>query len=239
MTQEEKWLLYYKYAVLFYQKNGNLLIPTNYFEYLPDGQKLLLGSWIHNQRNAYNGIGNCTISEEKIALLNKIDMYWGKKVNTLSAKWLRNYKIAVQYFLKNGHLDLPKNYVAYTDYGHYKLGEWISDCRSLFVKNKLSKEKIDLLNNINMVWDLFEESYIRQNWIRMYNFAKDYYSINGDLLIPSTYEIKIGDNVIKLGVWLHRQRKFYNKQELSKEKIELLEKIGMVWQVNKRKVKNR
>ena len=63
------------------------------------------------------------------------------------------------------------------------------------------------------------------SWNRNYDLAKDYYKEHGNLLIPRSYII---DN-IALGNWIHLQRNYYKKNKLTKEKIDLLESIGMVW----------
>ena len=62
-------------------------------------------------------------------------------------------------------------------------------------------------------------------WLKKYNLAKEYYINNGDLLIPSRYEI----SGVKLGEWIRTQRKNYKNNKLSKEKIKFLNDIGMVW----------
>ena len=71
------WKEMYEYACLYYEHHGNLDVPhrfktNNGFEYDSDGQ-IRLGSWIHNQRQAYQ---KKEMSEEYIALLENIGMNW-------------------------------------------------------------------------------------------------------------------------------------------------------------------
>ena len=67
----------YEYACLYYEHHGNLDVPhrfktNNGFEYDSDGQ-IRLGSWIYNQRQAYQ---KKEMSEEQIILLENIGIKW-------------------------------------------------------------------------------------------------------------------------------------------------------------------
>ncbi len=65
-------------------------------------------------------------------------------------------------------------------------------------------------------------------WENMFKIAKQYYEENGDLLISSKY---VTAENIKIGYWISTQRKDYKANRLSKDKILLLEEIGMVWSI--------
>lgn len=58
----------------------------------------------------------------------------------------------------------------------------------------------------------------------------EYYKTNGNLLVPSNYKTTKG---VSLGDWIGHQRKYYKEKKLDIEKIDLLDKIGMVWKVRK------
>ena len=79
-------------------------------------------------------------------------------------------------------------------------------------------------------------------WTQIYTLAKNHFEKYGSLeRITSRYKTLNGVVEYKkgysLGEWFNRQRKAYKKGKLSKEKIELLERIGMVWEIRKRKNK--
>ena len=78
-----------------------------------------------------------------------------------------------------------------------------------------------------MIWDANEHQ-----WLKMYNLAQEYYNQNGNLLIPDKYLTKDG---VRLGIWIGHQRKAFREKKLSQERVVLLEKIGMVWEVQKSK----
>ncbi len=141
-------------------KNGQeLLLGTKAYE-AEDAIKL--GIWIINQRQAYKGIGNGKMTEQKIRLLNSIGMIWS--INDL--EWTRMYHYAKSYYETYNHLNVHLHYridasgtellkenSAYNSKSSIKLGQWISVQRLNKKNGTLSGERITLLENIGMVWD--------------------------------------------------------------------------------------
>ena len=75
----------------------------------------------------------------------------------------------------------------------------------------------ELENTLNNTWDLW------------YGEACAYYLKHGDLKVPKRYVTETG---MQLGVWIQTQRAIYGgtgKGELSPERVEALNAIGMVW----------
>ena len=108
-----------------------------------------------------------------------------------------------------------------------RLGLWVYRQRKKYKNDKLSEKEIDLLNDLDMIWDTYE-----LEWNLMYEKANEYKSLNGDLLVPARYKLSDGSD---LGCWIGTQRKGYfnqGKHKLSDERKKLLEDIGMVWDVN-------
>ena len=62
--------------------------------------------------------------------------------------WNKMYKLAKQYYDKNGNLLIPQKFVTADG---IKLGYWIGTQRRNYKQNKLSKNKIDLLTKIDMI----------------------------------------------------------------------------------------
>ena len=103
------------------------------------------------------------------------------------------------------------------------LGRWISVQRVNFKANELSKERIDLLEKIDgWVWEETKKS--NDNlWMDNYKTLQKYLSKNKQL--PKTRE--------RIGSWCASQRSNYMRNKLSKERIELLEKIdGWSWNLS-------
>ena len=79
MENIDIWNKNYDLAKIYYEKNGNLLIPNRFktkngYEYDPDG--LNLGIWIQVQRNNYH---NNKLEYDKTKKLNEIKMIWNKR----------------------------------------------------------------------------------------------------------------------------------------------------------------
>jgi hypothetical protein len=143
----------------------------------------------------------------------------------LFGKWGVHYNEAKQFYIENNHLLIEKNYK--TNDG-YSLGNWIQKQRNKYFdisKNKLTPLQIQLLNDIEMVWSLND-----YRWNLNYNEAKKYYIEHNHLRIPYIYEV----NGLKLGKWIHTQRKAFKNQsdcKISNEHIQMLDDIGMIWEV--------
>ncbi|MBR4745078.1 MAG: Helicase associated domain protein [Oscillospiraceae bacterium] len=203
----ESWNVKYELAKQYYTEKENLLIPSSY----ETTEGIKLGMWISRQRRDYF---NNKLSKKKIELLEKIEMVW----SVSDAQWFENYGIAKKYYIENGNLLIP---LKYTTNSGIKIGSWIGSQRKQYKDRKLSKDRIELLEKIGMLWSVYDEQ-----WYENYNSAIEYYNKYGDLLVPLRY---ITTNNKKLGVWISFQRNSYKSGKLTAEKIELLEKYGMVW----------
>ena len=206
-VHDYEWMKMYNLAVDYYQQNGNLLIPLKYTT--SDNSKL--GVWIGSQRTRFKGN---TITDNEIALLNKIGMVW----SVSESQWDEMYDLAVEYYEENGNLLVPQRYKTNDD---KTLGQWVSRQRNSYKSNQLSQEKINQLEQIGMVWST--EGLL---WQEFYDLAIEYSKENGNLLVPQRYKTK--DNK-PLGTWIYRQRARYKSNTISDKEIALLEKIGMVW----------
>ena len=152
------------------------------------------------------------------------------------------YKLSEVYFKKYGNLEIPQKFktlngINYDEKGH-NLGTWIGTQRQAYKKEKLSKEKIELLEKIGM---RFENVHNIIDWNEMYLLAETYFKNYGNLEILYKFKtlngIDYDENGYKLGKWLTNQRQAYKKGKLSPERKELLNQIGMIWEIRKRKDK--
>lgn len=135
--QSSDWNTMYKLAQNYYHKHSNLLVPKNYVA--EDGQNL--GLWIASKRCAYT---NGELSLEKIKKLEAIGMNWKLK----ERDWNKKYTLARTYYNEHGNLLIPRH-------GPTKaLGDWLKNQRYAHKRGELSSEKIELLANIGMIWDI-------------------------------------------------------------------------------------
>ena len=206
-AHHNKWDKLYEAAKRYYDKYHNLLVPISYITQTNER----LGEWIIRQRKIY---AEGRMSEEKIKKLEAIGMTW----DTKEYEWNEMYALAKKYYAENHNLQVPSNYVT-TD--GTNLGEWIIKKRQAYRNNILSKEEIETLEAIGMIWHVHEDK-----WYKKYNEAKKYKEKYDNLLIPTSYLTEDGT---LLGEWLQRQRYIYQKNKLSLERIIALSNIGMVW----------
>lgn len=72
-----------------------------------------------------------------------------------------------------------------------------------------------------------------QKWYAGYKHAHEFYKLNGNLFVPCSYVCPDG---YKLGQWIRSQRsarKGNSYAQIIPERVEMLDKIGMVWEVKK------
>ena len=214
------WETMYSFAKEYYDEFGNLEVPARYFT--KDGYSL--GSWIYNQRSIRKGLIDGKLTDTQIELLNKIGMRWNMLTDY---SWEINFNLAKEYFDTYKNLNVPVNFV--TKDG-VRLGNWLSNIRAWESAGThpkyLTNERKEELNKIGMVWSK-SNFYWERNYAELYNFYKE----NGNLIVPCNYVTKNG---IKLGSWVGRLRKLYKGEAkgtpLTKEQIERLNNIGMVWE---------
>ena len=209
-VKEYEWYKWYELAKEYRNKHDDLLVPQNYKT--KSGENL--GTWISNARKAYK---KGDLSSDQIEKLEAIDMVWDSSIN-LEEVWNKWYELAKEY--RNEHDDLLVPYKYKTPSGE-NLGWWINTTRIAYKKGNLSLDQIGRLNAIGMVWSAQENK-----WNKMYKLAVEYRNEYGDLLVPFDYKTKSGEN---LGQWISECRKDYKKGNLSPDKIEKLNAIGMVW----------
>jgi len=201
-ADERFWNESYQNCKLYFEQHGSL-----------EGIRTAdphLAAWLVFQRKKYK---EGALSTEKIQLLEAVGMIWSFDT------WEQFYEAAKRFYEQNGHLDIQVGYV--TEDG-LKLGRWFRTMRNMHREGTLSEKKQKLLEDIGMKWD----SQIMRNWFDKYRLAKEYFEEHGNLNIKVKY---IAPDGTRLGTWISTQRSHYLKGILSDEQIEMLEKIGMVW----------
>ena len=211
-----RWEEYCMAAEKYRKQFGNLDIPCHYVT--EDGQKL--GIWLNNQKSSYAGRENkqCSLEEEQIQRLEALGISWEGK---FESSWDRKYQLAKEYYIKNGHLEMPSTYV----YKGENLGKWLNEIRlsrnkTDFSRYALTEEKIRRLDAIGMVWKK------EDSWEYRYSLSEKYYREYGDLDVSQQYRT---DEGIWLGKWIYMQRMQYKNGTLEIWKKERLDQIGMVW----------
>ncbi|MCI8834792.1 MAG: DEAD/DEAH box helicase family protein [Ruminococcus sp.] len=223
-TLTASWDLMYACAKQYHAVYGNLEVPLKYKT--EDGYSL--GSWLFTQRKVYAGEQYGVLGEERIRKLNALGMVWG---SYRDLSWERYFDEARKYWETHGNLNVSAQEV--TDSGA-RLGAWICRLRTYrksgIQKGYLTEERIHVLNELGMIWDvpdyLWEENFME---------CMQYYRTFGNLEVPGDYCSPGG---LKIGKWLRRQRLIREGKaagELTPEQIARLDTIGMVWKNKQRR----
>ena len=192
-----------KYSILKKLYEEGIKISAKYIT----KEGIHIGNWQDKQRQDYK---KKKISQYRIELLEKIPGWkWEQDLND---DWINKYNLLKN--LNNG--EIPLSFV--TENG-VKLGNWVGTQRQFYKKNKLSQERIKLLDKIPGWYWNYDKDEIK--WKDNYELLKKYQKLNG-ILPPQSY---ISENQICLGRWCNKQRCKYKNRTLKSKKIELLEKI--------------
>lgn len=143
----ENWEQMYRDAADFYKRHGHLNVPDSYAA--SNGKPLAV--WLYLQRQKYWGKEYIkgSLSREQAERLVQIGMDW----EPYESIWLKNYKLAKEYWARNGHLRVPSSYVAEDG---TKLGMWIGTQRQAYRGNPnyhITEKRVALLNEIGMLWN--------------------------------------------------------------------------------------
>ena len=205
------WDHYFSEASIYYAEHGDLNIPKRYTT--PAG--LSLGEWLTTQRRVRVGQIPGNLTEQQITQLDSIGMEWG---NRNDAAWERGLEEARKFREQFGNLQVPAKYKTKDD---YPLGKWINNARKRRNDGKLTEERIRQLDQMGMIWSVFDAK-----WEQGYALAMNYAAKHGDLNVPVNYTTEEGE---KLGAWILNQRTAYAKEMLSQDQLGRLEEIGIYW----------
>lgn len=162
------------------------------------------------------------------------------------------FYFAQKYYETHGDLLIPSNFRTLNgadyDENGYALGTWIirirvaynyrenPDVLKRFSIRPLSEEEIDRILSIGMIFNVAD-----YQWLEMYKLAKNYSEHYGNLKVPNNFRtfdgITYDEEGFPLSTWLKKQRSLYVNtnnmnnlnRTISKERIEMLEQIGMVF----------
>lgn len=224
--QEKKWNEAYKHLVDYFNKHGNSNVQDKYV--CEDGFRL--GNWAHNQRYVFK-CGH--MNRDRIERLEKLDFQFffrtgPKHKSTVPFKWIDAYDHLVRYFATYGSTLVPLDYCSPED--GFRLGSWVKYQRKQFHKNKLSKERIEMLEKISFAFyspsDHFGDPSFWQNG---FSHLTAYVAEFGNTLVPTEY-ICPADNY-HLGTWVYNQRKDYKLKRLHHWRYEKLSELGFVFSV--------
>ncbi len=218
------WDFYYNLLKGYYHKHGNIDLASNY-TVTYNGQAIGLERWLNLQKQKYRAKN---LQLRYILLLEELGINW--QIKKSKRPWVFYYDLCVWYFQKHQNLLIPTNYEikvfndAINDFETIKLGRWLATQRVKNKTGKLSLEKRQALDNLNMVWEVVSIPY-RKSWDYMYNLAKLYYDKYQTIDVPSNFILEYNNEKLNLGNWIERQKRDYKNNNLPLDRKEKLEKV--------------
>ena len=147
---------------------------------------------------------------------------YGKLRREMEARWEVLCQAAADAAAKEGTLELPRSY---TIHGGVPVGKWLELQRQVQAgqrPGRLTAEQAAKLEKLGIRWNHRLEA----AWEKGFASAQKYRTEHGDLLVPVRYRDK---NDFALGEWIVHNRQRYLGGNLTQNRIERLEAIGMVW----------
>ncbi|KAL3801188.1 hypothetical protein ACHAWO_002759 [Cyclotella atomus] len=124
----------------------------------------------------------------------------------LEEQWMATYQQLIQFNAEKSKT-------------HKALGEWVHGQRRAYKQNKLSKERVDLLDAIGFVWYP-----MTNDWEKMYEKLVQFKAEQGHCNVP--YKSK------QLAKWVERQRKRHQTDAITPEQSKQLTEIGFLFEPN-------
>lgn len=167
-------------------------------------------SWIGGIKRDYE---SGVLSEEKIDALKEINFDFCK--NYISFDWTDYYETLVQYIQNNKDTNINsiRRDVVYCE---LKLGEWLHRQRNDYAQGTMERDKINLLEEIGIIWNLVENSFY-SNLEKLKSFIKEH----------KRYPKRTEES--SLGQFMSDMRKAMKKGTLSENRINALNEIGFIW----------
>lgn len=155
-------------------------------------------------------------------LMQQTYRLYGKLRREMEARWEVLCQAAADAAAKEGTLELPRSY---TIHSGVPVGKWLELQRQVQAgqrPGRLTVEQAAKLEKLGIRWNHRLEA----AWEKGFASAQKYRTEHGDLLVPVRYRDK---NDFALGEWIVYNRQRYLGGNLTQNRIERLEAIGMVW----------
>ena len=127
--------------------------------------------------------------------------------------WETRFNELIKYKAEHGDCNVPRS-------RGQLLATWVHKQRANYRKRKLSQNRIDRLNSIDFSWKL-KEAVSTVPWETRFDQLVQYQTKHGDCNVTRKQ--------VKLGNWVHHQRKTYMADLLPQDRINRLNGIGFEW----------
>lgn len=145
--------------------------------------------------------------------------------NILYGGWDIRIKALQQYYIRNGHSNVPHKYIERINDEDIKLGSFVCEIRQ--GGYTLTDERRKELNDVQFIYDTNEYKY--ESFLLA---LEEYKNKFGDCDVPVKYSVTKNNQDVKLGLMCMQIRNMKYKT-IDKEILKKLEEIGFIWDVDK------
>lgn len=210
-------IVYYIMTIGYKDMRKFLHIPI---DYVSEGGFELGLIWAE-LKEAYN---QNQLAEDDIRFLLKIRMQLTDSPKKDLQIWLNRADEVEEYNKDHRTLSMPST-TLFRDGA--SMFQWVHHQKKAYKQGGLSVYQIARLERMGIQWVRPKKV---SEWEEGYQYAEQFYEENGHLFVPKRYVTSDG---FELGKWIQEQRDRYlglSRWEISDEKIEMLEDIGMFWE---------
>jgi len=208
--KRNKWDEMYEWLKNYYTEQGVAYVQRDMSQGYSGNKLNRLNRWCGKQI-WYNNRG--LLPPDKKRLLEDINFDFNHLENILEDFWETQFVKLTEFHKKHGHYNVPVHWVE-----DKVLSRWIQ--RTRVYKDKLSKERKDLLDKIGFTWDFSDDA-----WEKHFQELKRFKEENGHC------NVFVSENE-QLGYWVRYMRKIKRRQvqyQLTEEQYLKLDEIGFDW----------
>lgn len=205
--------------IRYKEEHGDCHVPAGKSEFSESERKRLgvseeLTAWVAKQRRRYRKrlkTKNPKHTDQVRALvLESMGFMWSER----EAQWQRAFNRLEAHKAQFGTLEVERD-------EDPQLWTWLDQQRKAHQREKLPEDRYALLKDIGFIFDLHEAAW-NQNFEKLCAYVEE----NGDARVPTHH-----DEDPSFGSWVARQRRLYQANQISNERIKALESLGFSWDV--------
>jgi hypothetical protein len=197
---EGRWEEGFSHLVRFIDREKHARVPQKF-----KTKGFTLGNWVGTNRKNKD-----SLTPDKI---KKLDELPGWSWSLLTERWEEGFLHLVRFVDREKHARVPQKFK--TENG-YNLGIWVSAQRLNKRDNKLTQDRIDMLDSvIGWSWDVLKEK-----WEEGFSHLVRFVDREKHARVPQSFKLKNGYN---LGIWVSTQR--LNKDSLTPDQIKRLDEL--------------
>lgn len=140
-----------------------------------------------------------------------------KLADDIKSDWKKGFEFYSHYISETDILKVPSNVI----YEGFKLGKWVKEQRTSYRKGKLTPDQKKALDDLGFLWEIITP--LKDGLAIYMRYVKETGDIQGSIDIFEDF---------KLSKWVGKQRLKYRNNELSSDRIEALNNLDFIWDLN-------